>query len=166
MDPEKIQKHLNVFHNLLIDILRRRELFRIFEENLKGKATEDVVKKNWFISFYITDYARAQATDLRKLSLARAAPHRVHRFDPRRFRYCYGRWIGRSLWRCDRWYGPCLGRGPRWQPPERIQCLQRCCGQRYGLYRRGGLANHITKPSTETAMSGSQILATHWHRRV
>jgi len=77
MDPEKIQKHLNVFHNLLIDILRRRELFRIFEENLKGKATEDVVKKNWFISFYITDYARAQATDLRKFFETDEASYKI-----------------------------------------------------------------------------------------
>ncbi len=66
MKPEQIQKHLNTFHNLLIDILRRRELLRIFEENLKGKASEKDVVENWFVSFYTMDYTRGQLVDLRK----------------------------------------------------------------------------------------------------
>ena len=66
MKSEEIQKHLNVFHNLLVDILRRREIFRIFEKNLVGKAEEIAVKNNWFVSFYVTDYTRNQLIDLRK----------------------------------------------------------------------------------------------------
>jgi hypothetical protein len=65
-DPQLIQKHLNTFHNLLIDVLRRRELFRIFEKNLVGKASENDVKENWFVSFHTTDYTREQVVDLRK----------------------------------------------------------------------------------------------------
>jgi hypothetical protein len=65
-DPQLIQRHLNVFDNLLIDVLRRRELFRIFEKNLVGKAPENDVKENWFVSFHTTDYTREQIVDLRK----------------------------------------------------------------------------------------------------
>lgn len=61
---EQFRNHINVFHNLMIDILRRRELFRAFEKNLIGKKITP--QSNAFISFYIMDYLRGQFIDLRK----------------------------------------------------------------------------------------------------
>ena len=66
MNNIEIENHIGVFHNLMIDILRRRELFKIFESHLIGKATRDEIYNNSFVSFYIMDYVRAQLIDLRK----------------------------------------------------------------------------------------------------
>ena len=63
---ENIIAHINVFHNLMIDILRRRAIFRAFENNLKNKSTEEKILGNAFVSFYSMDYVRAQLVDLRK----------------------------------------------------------------------------------------------------
>ena len=61
-----IEGHINAFRNLMIDILRRRAVFRLFEKNLVGKASKDAVLKNTFVSFYVIDYTRNQLIDLRK----------------------------------------------------------------------------------------------------
>ena len=67
MESKNIQDHLGTFHNLMIFILQRRALFRIFENNLKNKNLDDgTVKGNSFVSFYITGYTREQLVDLRK----------------------------------------------------------------------------------------------------
>ncbi len=58
--------HVKTFHELMIVILRRRSLFRLYEKNLKGKAVEDDVNKNAFSSYYTMDYVRGQLIDLRK----------------------------------------------------------------------------------------------------
>lgn len=61
-----IEEHLGVFNNLLINILQRRGFFRVFENNLIGKAPDIIVKENKFINFYTMDYTRNQIVDLRK----------------------------------------------------------------------------------------------------
>jgi hypothetical protein len=66
MKSKEVQNNIFVFYNLLIVILKRRELFRIFESKLIDKATQEEVETNSFISYYTTDYNRGQLIDLRK----------------------------------------------------------------------------------------------------
>ncbi len=61
-----IQELIKTFHELMIVILRRRALFRIVEDRLKHKGTDEGVKSNAFVSYYIMDYVRGQLIDLRK----------------------------------------------------------------------------------------------------
>jgi hypothetical protein len=65
-ETKNVLKHTGVFHELMIVILRRRELFRAFEEKLYKKDTEQKITKNAFVSYYTMDYTRAQLIDLRK----------------------------------------------------------------------------------------------------
>ena len=63
---KNIMRHIGIFHELMIVILKRRALFRAFEKKLNGKATKQAVLKNAFVSYYTMDYTRAQLIDLRK----------------------------------------------------------------------------------------------------
>ncbi len=61
-----VQEHIIAFLNLLVVILKRRALFRVFEKSLHGQDAGEVFE-NDFVSYYITDYTRGQLIDLRKV---------------------------------------------------------------------------------------------------
>lgn len=74
---EDVQEYVFAFYNLLVTILKRRALFRVFEKNLLGKDTEESVINNSFVSYYITDYTRGQLIDLRKFFETDRSSYRI-----------------------------------------------------------------------------------------
>ena len=59
-----LEEYMMTFQQLMLDILQRRALFRVFENSIIGK--DGSIANNMFVRFYAADYTRAQLTDLRK----------------------------------------------------------------------------------------------------
>jgi hypothetical protein len=63
-EKETVESHIEVFQQIMLNIVQRRALFRSLENSIIGKPAE--IESNFFVKFYAFDYLRAQLTDIRK----------------------------------------------------------------------------------------------------
>jgi hypothetical protein len=63
-EKEMVESHIQVFQQIMLNILQRRSIFRSLENSIIGKPAE--IESNFFVKFYAFDYLRAQLTDIRK----------------------------------------------------------------------------------------------------